>query len=120
MALEAVLDKKAQDLVVLDLRKICNFTDTFIICSGTSVRQTQAIADGIEERLRKEKVRGTLEGYAEGEWILMDYGDFLVHIFTHSKREYFDLEHLWGDAPRLAVDGSVEPPRGRRRRAASS
>ena len=119
LAIEAVLDKKALDLVVLDLRKISTFTDYFVICSGTSIRQTQAISDAVEERLRKEKVRGRIEGYAEGEWILMDYSDFLVHIFTQARRDYFDLERLWGDAPRLAVPGAAEPVRRRRRRVAS-
>ncbi len=87
-----------------------------MICSGTSVRQTQAIADAVEERLRAMKVRGRVEGYKEGEWILMDFGDFLVHVFTQSKRDYFDLERLWGDAPRLAVEGAAEPARRRKRR----
>jgi len=119
LAIEAVLDKKALDLVVLDLRKISSFTDYFVICSGTSIRQTQAISDAVEERLRKERVRGRVEGHAEGEWILMDYGDFLVHIFTQARRDYFDLERLWGDAPRIAVPGGAEPVRRRRRRTAS-
>jgi ribosome-associated protein len=115
LAIGAVIDKKGQDVVVLDLRGICTFTDYFVICSGTSVRQTQAIADAVEERLRADKVRGRVEGYREGEWILMDFTDFLVHIFTQTKREYFNLERLWGDAPRLAVDGVEEPVRRRKR-----
>ena len=119
LAIESVLDKKALDLVVLDLRKISTFTDYFVICSGTSVRQTQAIADAVETRLRAIKVRGSVEGYREGEWILLDYVDFLVHVFTQSKRDYFDLERLWGDAPKIPVEGAAEPARRRKRRAAT-
>jgi ribosome-associated protein len=117
LAIEAVLDKKGLDLVVLDLRGISTFTDYFVIASGTSVRQTQAIADAVEMRLRAEKVRGSIEGYREGEWILLDYGDFLVHVFTQNKRDYFDLERLWGDAPRVAVEGAAEALPRRKRRA---
>lgn len=116
LAVSAALDKKALDLVVLDLQGISSFTDYFLICHGTSVRQTQAIADAIEERLRTEKVRGSMEGYQAGDWILMDFVDFVVHVFTPDKREYYDLERLWGDAPRVAVEGAAEPlPRRRRR-----
>jgi ribosome-associated protein len=115
IAIEAIVDKKGLDLVVLDLKGICTFTDYFVICSGTSVRQVQAISDAVEERLRAEKARGRIEGYREGEWVLMDYTDFLVHIFTQTKREYFDLERLWGDAPRVAVEGMAEPVRRRKR-----
>lgn len=88
-----------------------------MICSATSIRQAQAIADSVEERLRPEKVKGRVEGYQDGEWILMDFTDFLVHVFTQSKREYFDLERLWGDAPRLSLPGMDEPVRRRRRQA---
>ena len=118
LAVEAALDKKALDLVVLDLSELSAFTDYFVICSGASIRQVQAISDAIEGRLRAEKLKPRIEGYREGEWILMDFGDFLVHIFTESKREYFDLERLWGDAPRISLDGTAEPLRRRRRKAA--
>jgi len=117
LAIAAALDKKALDLVVLDLQGISSFTDYFLICHGTSVRQTQAIADAIEDRLRAEKVRASVEGYHSGEWILMDFVDFVVHVFTHDKREYFDLERLWGDAPHVAVEGAAEPVSRRRRKA---
>ena len=118
-AVDAILDKKALDLLVLDLRSISTFTDYFVIASGMSVRQTQAIADAIDDRLRPAKVRARIEGYREGEWILMDYGDFLVHIFTQAKREFFDLERLWGDAPTVTVEGAAEPVRRRKRRLAA-
>ena len=117
LAVAAALDKKALDLVVLDLQGRSSFTDYFVICHGSSMRQVQAIADSIEERLRAEKVRARIEGYREGDWILMDFTDFVIHIFTQSKREYFDLERLWGDAPRIAVEGAAEPISRRRRRA---
>ncbi len=96
MALEAALDKKARDVVVIDLDGICSFSDCFIICSGTSTRQTQSIADGVEEKLREAGLRPShIEGQLQGEWILLDYLDFVVHIFTETSREFYDLERLW-------------------------
>jgi ribosome-associated protein len=95
-AVEAAFDKKARDVVVLNLEGICSFSDNFLICTGTSSRQTQAIADGIVEKLKKSGIRAShIEGYSEGEWILMDYADFVVHIFTEQAREFYDLERLW-------------------------
>jgi ribosome-associated protein len=95
-AIEAALDKKAQDPVVIDLTGICSFTDYFVICTGTSSRHNQSIADGIFERLRTAGVRPLhIEGHTEGEWILMDYADFVVHIFSARAREFYDLERLW-------------------------
>ena len=119
LAAAAALDKKAQDLVVLDLQGISSFTDYFLICHGTSVRQTQAIADAIEVRLKPEHGRARIEGYQDGEWILMDYVDLVVHVFTPAKREYYDLERLWGDAPRVKVEGAAEPVSRRKRQAAT-
>ena len=95
-ALEAAVDKKAQDTVVLDLTGICSFTDHFIICTGTSTRHNQTIADTIEEKLKKLGVRPLhIEGHTEGDWVLMDYVDFVVHIFSARAREFYDLERLW-------------------------
>src|SRR5215510_13212719 len=95
-AIEAALDKKAQDAVVLELGNICSFTDYFFICTGTSARHNQSIADHIEERLKKEGVRPLhIEGRTEGEWILLDYVDFVIHIFSARAREFYDLERLW-------------------------
>src|SRR5687768_2661731 len=95
-ALEAALDKKAQDVVVLELKNVCSFTDDFIICTGASSRHNQSIADGIDERLRRHGVRPLhVEGYTEGEWILIDYADFVIHVFTSRAREFYDLERLW-------------------------
>jgi ribosome-associated protein len=95
-AIEAALDKKAQDAVVLDLGEICSFTDYFLICTGTSTRHNQSIADHIEEILKRQGVRPLhIEGHTEGEWILLDYVDFVIHIFSARAREFYDLERLW-------------------------
>lgn len=100
----AALDKKAEDVEVLDLTTLGSITDYFIVCSGRSTRQTQAIADAIQGLLRAEKVRpGHIEGYDTGDWILMDYVDFVVHVFTDEKRGYYQLEKLWSDAPRVKL-----------------
>lgn len=102
--MDAALDKKAEDVQVLDLKELASITDYFVVCHGRSSRQVQAISDQVEETLKKAKVRPDhIEGYASGEWILMDYVDFVVHIFTEDKRGYYDLERLWSDAPRLAI-----------------
>jgi ribosome-associated protein len=104
VAVAAALDKKAEDLIVLDLRPGTAFTDAFVICTGTNARQMQAISDSIEEALKKRGQRPALiEGYTNAEWILLDYFDFIVHIFTPTTRVLYDLERLWGDATRVAV-----------------
>lgn len=101
-AVEAAQAKKAGDILVLDLRGLASFTDYFLICSGTSHRQIESIADEVESSLRSLSRRPThIEGYPRGEWILMDYVDFVVHIFTPAGRSYYDLERLWGDAEKL-------------------
>jgi len=103
-AVRAADEKKAQDLLVLRLTAITEFTDYFIICSGNSTRQTQAIADAVTEELKKIKTRPMhTEGYNNGEWILIDYGAFVVHIFTEQSRRFYDLERLWRDAERVEV-----------------
>ena len=108
-AVKAALDKKASDVVVLDLRNTPAFTDFFILCSGTSTRQVKAIADAVEEALKAAKVRPAhVEGYDRGEWILMDYFSFIVHVFSPQMRLFYSLERLWGDAERIEV--SDEPP----------
>lgn len=104
IAVEATRDKKALDIVVLDLRGLASFTDYFLIATGGSHRQLVTVADEIEEKLKEQKRRPShIEGYPRGDWILMDYVDFVVHIFTPVSRSYYDLEKLWGDAKRLAV-----------------
>jgi len=103
-AVQAAVDRKAGDLVVLDLRKSSAFTDFFIICTGTSTRQVQAIADAVLERLAGRGTKAALvEGYDQASWVLIDYFDFIVHIFTPASREFYDLERLWGDAEHVSV-----------------
>src|SRR5688500_5404644 len=109
-AVRAALDKKAGDVVVLDLRNTPAFTDFFILCSGTSQRQVKAIADAVEEALRAAKVRPAhIEGYDRADWILMDFFSFIVHVFTPQTRAFYALERLWGDAEKIEV--SDEPAR---------
>jgi ribosome-associated protein len=100
LAIAAAEDKKAEALAVLDLRKTGGFTDFFVICSGTNPRQVRAIADGVIEALRvKEEIKPAhVEGYDRSEWILLDYFDFVVHIFAPETRLFYGLERLWGNA----------------------
>jgi len=103
-AIAASKERKAGDLVVLDLRGLANFTDFFLLATGSSSRQLRAIADAIEEQLARNSVKPDhVEGYTHGDWILMDYVDFIVHVFTPRSRAYYNLERLWGDAARLAI-----------------
>ena len=100
----AALDKKAENLIVLDLTKGSAFTDFFVICTGTNRRQVQAIADGVREAVAKQGARPALiEGYERGDWVLIDYFDFIVHIFMPAAREFYSLERLWGDAEKIEV-----------------
>lgn len=104
MAAGCAGEKKALDILVLRLSAITEFTDYFIICSGSSTRQTQSIADEIRDQLKQSKVRPLhTEGYNTGEWILIDYGIFVVHVFTEKSRQFYDLERLWRDAERVEV-----------------
>jgi ribosome-associated protein len=98
----AMLDKKALDVVVLDLRKAGGFTDYFVICTGTNPRQIQAIADGVSTTLRTEfgERPSLAEGIEKSQWILLDYFDFVVHIFSRDCRSFYALERLWGNAER--------------------
>ena len=103
-AVRAALDKKAVDVVVLDLRHTPAFTDFFVLCSGHNQRQVKAIADAVEEALKAAKVRPAhVEGYDRAEWILMDYFTFIVHVFTPQTRAFYSLERLWGDAERIEI-----------------
>ncbi|HVG31500.1 MAG TPA: ribosome silencing factor [Pyrinomonadaceae bacterium] len=103
-ALRAASDKKALDLVVLDLRPIASFTDYFLITSGTNPRQVQAISDAVVEELKKEGTRAArVEGYNTAEWVLVDYGDFVVHVFEDKARRFYDLERLWREAARVEL-----------------
>jgi ribosome-associated protein len=105
LVLHAAGEKKAHDLVVLDLREVASFTDYFVIASGTNVRQVQAIADEVQEQLRKRLgvKPARVEGYNTAEWVLLDYGDFILHVFEEKSRRFYDLERLWRDAARVPV-----------------
>jgi ribosome-associated protein len=108
-AVAAALDKKASDVMVLDLRKAGGFTDFFVLCSGQNARQIKAIADSVEDRLGAQQVKPAhVEGYDRAEWVLLDYFDFIVHVFTTEMRAFYGLERLWGTATRIAI----APPDG--------
>ena len=107
----AALEKKAMDVVVLDLRNTPAFTDFFVLCSGQNQRQVKAIADAVEEALRAARVRPAhVEGYDRADWVLMDFFTFIVHVFTPQTRAFYSLERLWGDAER--IDVGDEPAAG--------
>jgi ribosome-associated protein len=104
LAVRAAIDKKAEDVVVLDLRQAAGFTDYFVICSGANPRQIRAIADAVMETLAAAGTRPAhLEGYERTEWILLDYFDLIVHIFAPDTRSFYALERLWGSAERIEV-----------------
>jgi ribosome-associated protein len=107
-ALEAVrlaLEKKAVDPVVLEMSDLVSFTDYFVVCSGENTQQVRAVVDNIEEGLSREKIKPMgVEGRGYGHWVLLDYGDVVVHVFERRTREFYDLEKLWLDARRLEVN----------------
>ena len=115
LAVAAALDKKAFDLDVLSVGDLTSIADFFILTSASSERQAQAIADSVLERLRDEmKVKPLLvEGSTPGRWILLDFGDFIVHVFTEDCRRFYGLERLWGDAPNVTADYVAEAERPR-------
>lgn len=102
-AITACQEKKAEEITVLELEKDSGaFTDYFVVCSGTNPRQIQAICNEVEERLERAGLRAThIEGYKQAEWVLLDYVDFVVHIFSQKARKYYELERLWKSAKRL-------------------
>ena len=103
-AVAAALDKKASDVVVLDLREAGAFTDYFVICSGQNPRQVKAIADNIEEALAAERIDpASVEGYAHAGWVLIDCFDFVIHVFNRETRLFYALDRLWGSAPRITL-----------------
>jgi len=106
-AISACLDKKAEELTL-------SFTDYFVICSGTNSRQIQAISDEVELRLKRTGVYlHNIEGYKQAEWILLDYVDFVVHVFSESARKYYDLERLWRSAKKIEIAELTRKPRKR-------
>ena len=114
-AVSACQDKKAEEITILELEKGSGpFTDYFVVCSGTNPRQVQAISDEVEERLEKAGMRpNNVEGYRQAEWVLLDYVDFVVHIFSEKARKYYDLERLWKSAKRLEA-AELKATRARR------
>jgi ribosome-associated protein len=107
-AVQAAAEKKAIDIVVLDLREIASFTDYFVITSGTNERQVQAISDEVYETLKKAGTTAArVEGYKTAEWILLDYGDFIVHVFEQKSRSFYDLERLWRESTRVALPAEI-------------
>lgn len=101
---KAVLGKKAESVVVLDVRGLTSIADAFIICSGRSNRQVSAVADHVERFLKKEGIRPlSVEGRKEGHWVLMDYGQIIIHVFYTETRAFYDLEGLWVDAKRITT-----------------
>jgi len=112
----AALDHKAIDLAILEVKKLSSFADYFVISSGSSDRQVQAIASHIEEKLGKQGLHPLgIEGKREGRWVLLDYGDVVIHIFYQPVREFYDLERLWSDAPKLELPPVRKPRKPRTR-----
>jgi ribosome-associated protein len=110
-AVTAAADRKAEDVVVLDLRGADGFTDYFVICTGQNPRQIKAIADAVEEALRRDHVKPAhVEGYAHAEWVLLDYFDFIVHVFGKETRTFYGLERLWGNATPVDVSAVIAAP----------
>lgn len=105
MCVNALLQKKARGLTILNVSAVSSFTDYFVICSGSSDRQVQALADAVREDMKKSGIIPLgVEGHSGGKWVLLDYIDVIVHVFYEPVREFYDLEHLWPDAPRMDVD----------------
>jgi ribosome-associated protein len=101
---ELAADGKAEDVVILDVRKMSSFTDFFVILSGRSTRHVQALAERIENELRSKRIKTSrAEGLTEGTWVLLDFDDVVVHVFYHEQRTFYDLEGLWHDAPRVEI-----------------
>ena len=103
----AALDAKAEDLIILDVRGLASFTDYFVIMSGRSSRHVQGLAETVEASMRSKRIStAKAEGIKDGMWVLLDFGDVVVHIFYHEQRSFYDLEGLWHDAPRVKIDES--------------
>jgi len=121
-AIQACLEKKAEELTILEMEKGSGaFTDYFVLCSGTNPRQVQAIADEVELQLKQAGLRPThVEGYNQAEWVLVDYVDFVVHVFSDKARKFYDLERLWKTAKRLEPADLKAPVRTRKRATASA
>ena len=109
IAVRAAESKKASEVRVFDLREVSTFTDFFVICSGANARQIQAICDGVQLELKREgELPLGIEGYDKAEWVLVDYGDFIVHVFSPAAREFYGLERLWRQAKELKLPETAE------------
>lgn len=110
IAAQAALDKKAEDVVILDVRGLTSYADYIVVASGGSDRQVMAIADNVDEKMRKAGTRAIgVEGYERGHWVLLDFADVVVHVFFEEARDFYDVEGLWADAPRVPVDMPEAP-----------
>ena len=109
VAARAAADRKAADMVAIDIRRIASFAEFFLICSGTSTRQVKSIADEVQDRLRSERGSRPLhvEGLEKSEWVLLDYGDVIVHVFVQESRDFYQLERLWRDADRVELPSNL-------------
>jgi ribosome-associated protein len=115
IALKAADDKKAYDLLALDISGIASFASFFLFCTGDSSRQIQAVADEIEKQLKAACIYPShIEGYKNSEWILMDYFDLVIHIFSKDARAFYDLERLWRDGKKLNVEKLIKTVQGRK------
>ena len=104
LSVQAAANKKADTIKILDLKDMSSFTDYFVICSGSSDRQVQAIADSIAIELKEDGFAPiSVEGYREGRWVIVDFGDIVVHVFLDALREYYDIEHLWFEAKKVPI-----------------
>ena len=107
--INAAFGRKANDLVILDVRELTSFTDLFMICSGKSNRQVSAIAEHIRRDMKKKGIAPlSVEGLKDGQWVLLDYGHMLVHVFLEPVRKFYDLEGFWSNAPRIAIEDYVD------------
>ena len=114
LIVEAALDVKAEDVAALDVRELSSFADVFVVATGRSDRQLRAIADSIEKAMKQAGVVPLgIEGYAEGNWVLIDLDDVIVHVFVPEAREHYDIERLWGDAGRMALPANAPAERAR-------
>jgi ribosome-associated protein len=108
LCINASLKKKAENVVILNVKTLSSFTDYFIICSGTSDRQVQAIASSIHENLKEFGIMPLgIEGEKSGKWVLMDYDDVIIHIFYEPIRKFYEIERLWSDAPLMKIEDNV-------------
>ncbi|MCX5833508.1 MAG: ribosome silencing factor [Deltaproteobacteria bacterium] len=109
LCVNAALEKKAKNIIILNMQKVTSFTDYSIVCSGNSDRQVQSIAQAIEENMKKNGFLPLgIEGERTAQWILMDYADIIVHVFYEPVRDFYDMERLWSDAPRMEIDNDAD------------